>query len=170
MIIKKEKWLPVPGFEKSYEFSTLLRLRNIKTGKIKKSILMKNGYYIYSLWEYNKEHKKYIHDLVLEILLKQNKLPEQQCRHLDGNKLNNDPSNLKLGSSQDDANDRIKHGRIHRGSKQWNSKLNEIQVRIIKHLLKNRKLYQREIAKIFNVNLATINDIKMNKTWRHVII
>jgi predicted XRE-type DNA-binding protein len=153
-----------------YQFSNLLRLKNIKTGKIKKPILMKNGYYIYSLWEHNKEHKKYIHDLVLEILLKQNKLPKQQCRHLDGNKLNNSPLNLKLGSSQEDADDRIKHGKIKRGSKQWKSKLNETQVRIIKHLLKDGKLYQREVAKIFNVNLKTISDIKMNKTWKHVII
>lgn len=172
--MKKETWFDISDFEGIYQFSDSLRLKRLfksnKIKKIKKPILMKNGYYIYSLWKHNKEYKKYIHDLVIEILLKQIKLPGQQCRHLDGNKLNNDPSNLKLGSSQEDANDRIKHNTVIKGSKQWNSKLNELQVRIIKHLLKGGKFFQREIAKIFGVNMKTINDIKRNKTWKHVLI
>lgn len=175
MIKDKEIWFNIPGFEGLYQFSNKLKVKRLlgkhcKKERIIKCYLMKNGYYIFSLWKNNKEYKKYVHDLVLEIIMKQKKLPDQQCRHLDGNKLNNNPKNLKIGTAQEDANDRIRHDTIIKGSKQWRAKLNEKQVRIIKQLIKAKKLYQKDIAKIFGVNKQTINDIKMGKTWKHIII
>jgi len=85
--MEKEIWFDIPVFEELYQFSNLLRLKNIKTGKIKKPILMKNGYYIYSLWEHNKEHKKYIHDLVLAHVLagpkaKHDKWFQKKCKEI----------------------------------------------------------------------------------------
>ncbi len=47
-------------------------------------------------------------------------------------------------------------------------KLTEQQVRIIKWLLKNSDMLQREIGKVFNVTVPTIGRIKRGKTWKHI--
>lgn len=48
------------------------------------------------------------------------------------------------------------------------AKLSEEQVIEIKKLLKNGKISQSEIAKIFNVSKHIISRIKTGKTWKHV--
>ena len=49
------------------------------------------------------------------------------------------------------------------------TKLNIQKVKKIKKLLKERKLLQREIAKIFNVAQCSISRIKIEKGWAEVI-
>lgn len=43
--------------------------------------------------------------------------PNHEIRHLDGDKTNNNISNLAWGTQQDNANDRERHGRTSRGQK-----------------------------------------------------
>ena len=56
------------------------------------------------------------------------------------------------------------------GENGYIAKLNEKQVRIIKWLLGNSDMLQREIAKVFGVKQATISDIKERRTWKHISI
>ena len=56
----------------------------------------------------------------------------------------------------------------HIGENSSKAKLNEKQVRIIKWLLKNSDMSQREIGKIFGVNRTTIGRIKREKIWKHI--
>lgn len=101
----------------------------------------------------------------------------QECRHLDGNKQNNHISNLKWGTHKENMKDRVTHGNFTpiNGSQIKLSKLNEIQVIKIKKLLgsiskhkHNKKYPLKEIAKQYNVSIATISAIKNNKTWKHL--
>ena len=48
------------------------------------------------------------------------------------------------------------------------AKLNKEQVKIIKYLLKNSDLLQREIAEIFGVSRESISGINRGKTWKTV--
>jgi group I intron endonuclease len=50
-----------------------------------------------------------------------------------------------------------------------NSKLVPKQVTEIKKLLKEGKLYKRQIANVFDVNRATITDIAFGRTWVDII-
>ena len=67
---------------------------------------------------------------------------------------------------------RLKIGRASKGrnigEKNDNSKLNNKQVRIIKWLLKNSDMLQREIGEIFSIKQTTVSSIKAEKTWKHI--
>ncbi len=57
------------------------------------------------------------------------------------------------------------------GEKHHMVKLNELQVRIIKSLtedVKNRTIFQVEIAKYFNISKYMISKIMTNKNWTHI--
>lgn len=49
-----------------------------------------------------------------------------------------------------------------------NHKLSEEDIKQIRILLKENKMTQREIAKMYNVHFNTISMIKLGKTWSHI--
>ncbi len=57
-----------------------------------------------------------VHRLVVSAFLPKKPSNKHQVRHLDGNKENNNVSNLAWGTAKDNANDREKHGKTSRGS------------------------------------------------------
>lgn len=57
-----------------------------------------------------------------------------------------------------------------KGRDNGRSKLNDKQVRIIKHLLKRGDMLQKDIAKFFNVNAVVICYINKEITWSHIQI
>ena len=66
----------------------------------------------------NKIKKKYfVHKLVAEKFLPPKPSPNHMLRHLDGNKQNNNVSNLAWGTMKDNTNDRERHGKTSRGYK-----------------------------------------------------
>ena len=76
-----------------------------------------------------------------------------QVRHLDGNKENNKLSNLCYGTALENAKDRRNHLKTARGEKIGTSKLSNIDVEDIR----NSKLSQKELSKIYNVSIANIS-------------
>jgi len=171
----KEIWKDVKGYEGLYRVSDYGRInsipgkRGITIEKILKPKLDKYGYLCISLS--NKGHKTFmIHKLVLEAFIGSKPFPKAVCRHLDGNKLNNNVKNLQWGTCQENSDDMKRHNTQHHpiGILHPMSKLNEKQVRIIKYLLKINYLTQKEIGKIFNVSRSTIGYIKRNKLWSHI--
>jgi hypothetical protein len=90
------------------------------------------------------------------------------------------PKHLFLGTPLTNSIDKVNKGRqskgkIHsiktkekvpRGVDHWNSKLNSKKVNKIKELYLVGNLYQRKLADIFNVSLATINNVINNKSWQ----
>lgn len=86
-------------------------------------------------------------------------------RHLDGNPKNNDLSNLKWGTYQENSNDMIRHNRSLRGSKSPKSVLTNKQVLEIKRLLADGKLRKAHIARQFNVPFSTIYSIYSGQSW-----
>lgn len=70
---------------------------NLKTGKVLTPNIRKNGYYLMTIYEFNKSYKRYLHRILAETFIPnpENKLT---VNHIDGNKLNNDLSNLEWAS------------------------------------------------------------------------
>ncbi|WP_297990311.1 NUMOD4 domain-containing protein [uncultured Anoxybacillus sp.] len=91
-----EVWKPVKGYEGVYSVSNLGRVRRESTGYILKPSVAKNGYLIVTLWYRNKGKSCYIHRILAEAFLP-NPDPKvfRTINHKDGNKLNNDLSNLE---------------------------------------------------------------------------
>lgn len=79
------------------------------------------------------------------------------------------PSHLFLGSPRDNVIDMHKKKRavVLRGEKANGSKLTELKVREIKRDIR-RGLKLTAIAKIFNISLSSIYDIKDERTWKHI--
>lgn len=69
------------------------------------------------------------------------------------------PDHLRIGTHQDNANDRVIDGNSNKGSKHPNSKLTEEQVQTIRTSTKSGK----ELAIEFKVSQATISMIRLGK-------
>ena len=104
------------------------------------------------------------------------------ARHLNDDPIDNRPANLAWGTPSDNSADAIKNGRLLRGA-HWqaahagkilrgervgNARLNEDAVRQI------RKLYAmgeplRAIARTFNVSSFAVTCVAKGQTWKHVL-
>jgi hypothetical protein len=87
--------------------------------------------------------------------------------HIDGNKINNNASNLEWVTSQENHTHAMITGLKAKGNKHGMSKLTEENAYTVKEMLSNR-ISQRKIASFFNVCQATIGDINKGITWRHI--
>lgn len=91
-----------------------------------------------------------------------------EVRHLDGNKLNNNLSNLMYGTVSENQMDRALHGTSNRGERHGMNILPESTVREIR----NKYIYgvygYKRLAKEFNISPSTIQDIIERKTWKHI--
>ena len=88
-----ETFVKVVGFE-NYEVSNLGRVRNIKSGRILKPQLRRDGYLRHCLYENNKQKNLLLHRIVATAFI-DNPEGKPQVNHIDENKLNNDLSNLE---------------------------------------------------------------------------
>lgn len=79
------------------------------------------------------------------------------------------PKHLFLGTHFENMCDMVKKGRTPglKGEKNPTAKLNDIKVIEIRKHLKN-KINQHEIAKMYGVNVSTINRINKNHLWEHI--
>ena len=106
--MENEIWVPVLGYEMIYEVSSFGRIRNIS--KFKNRILnprkTKDGYLYLELSSYYKRATKKVHRIVAESFL--GRVDNKCVNHIDGNKLNNNISNLEWISTRDNC--------IHRSS------------------------------------------------------
>lgn len=114
-----------------------------------------------NLWRSKIRYLKYIHRLVLETFI--GPCPDgMECCHNNGNPLDNKLENLRWDTRSNNQLDSIRHGTYGR------SKLNYLQVRVIRRLLEFKRLTQKEIAEVFKVDKTTISAINQGKSWWHL--
>jgi hypothetical protein len=176
----REVWKPVVGFEGFYEVSNRGRVKSLareiraksRWGKyqffsIRERVLAvtpdKDGYHCVMFSRGGKRSCKKIHRLVLETF-DGPPPPGMQCRHLDGNLLNNTPNNLKWGTSAEDWADRFKHDVHARGDRMRTAKLSNAKARFILR----SSLPHKELAKKFGVHHNLIGKVKRREIWKHV--
>jgi HNH endonuclease len=76
------------------------------------------------------------------------------------------PAHLFLGTPAENARDMRAKGRDRRGEEHGSAKLTRAQVRRIKTMLKEDRMYVSEIAREFGVSETTIRAIRDRRTWR----
>ncbi|ALM64160.1 HNH endonuclease [Lactococcus phage 936 group phage Phi4.2] len=99
-----ETFVKIEGFN-NYEVSNLGKIRNTKSGRIRKPFLQPNGYLGFCLCENNKPKFLYLHRILATAFI-DNPEEKPQVNHIDENKLNNDLSNLEWCS----ARENLTHG------------------------------------------------------------
>ncbi len=121
----------------------------------------------------------HIHKLVL-IAFKTDRRDEGlQCNHIDGNKLNNNACNLEWVTLQENITHAHKNnlvmyrkGKSHpqygkKGELSHHHKLTNTDIFKIRKLVKEGRK-SKEIAKMFEVNYTTIDDIRSGRRWSHI--
>ncbi|MDD2878719.1 MAG: NUMOD4 domain-containing protein [Acidiphilium sp.] len=176
----QEKWLPVKGYEESYEISSHGNVRALartvdfyREGKnigrrlpqrnIRKGVHL--GYFWVFLWKNGKKKNHRIHKMVAEhFLIKDD--PTKMVAHFDGNRKNNRVENLRWATAKENAQDMARHKTSTWGEKSTHAKLKGSDIKQIRELLKHKS--QTDIAKKFSISQSTVSKIKRKETWEHL--
>jgi hypothetical protein len=91
-----------------------------------------------------------------------------ECRHLDGDKSNNELSNLAWGTAKQNADDKRSHGAHPYGERTNVAKVSEADVRQIRTLLNSGDMSQRVIGAMFGISHTEVGRIGHRTRWGHV--
>mgnify|MGYP001594984716 FL=1 len=99
--------------------------------------------------------------------------PQHECRHLDGNSQNNFIGNLEWGTTQENSDDKFKHGNAIIGPKNHATELDELDVLWIRFLYDNRKTFVRrltcrEIGERIEISTQHVCSIGLRKDRKYV--
>ncbi|MCP3684793.1 MAG: hypothetical protein GY861_19160 [bacterium] len=176
ILFSGEVWKDIAGYEGLYQVSNKGRVKRTSTRRwsgqvwydceerIRKPVITKRGYYAVMLYKDNKHKGKNIHTLLLETFVSKRPLG-MQCRHLDGNPLNNNLDNLAWGTVKENMADAICHGTTTWGEKNRHAKLKVEEVLLIRKILKANIVYNMIIAKMFKISKSTVSSIKHKTSW-----
>lgn len=175
--IAPEIWLPIIGYENTYEVSSYGHVRNTKTGKVLKSYYDNDGYKRLQLSYKGGKLKYYVHVLVAKAFIGQPPKIWYEVNHKDGIKDNNNKDNLEWMTSKQNQEHAYKLGikqpsgfavMSHLGSSNGRALLNEKQVIEIKRLHREEGLDYKAIALLFNKQPKTISAILTGQNWSHI--
>jgi hypothetical protein len=170
-----EQWERIPYADKHYEISNYGRIRSfmnksgepriIKLGKIR-------DFYISRFRCLGKLRTFLIHNLVAEMFIPRDSELQDSVIHIDGNKKNNNVSNLKWATKKET----ILHSKAIFNKKKLLSpenydgkKLAATDVIQIKKMLA-RGIKSTIIAQLFAVSAMQISRIKNNSNWQHITV
>lgn len=142
-------------------------IRNIKTGRILKAAINNRGYKYYELQTKEGQKRFYSARLVaIYFVENSNNLPV--VNHKDGNKLNNNFSNLEWVSYKDNSQHAFKTGLGKSGFEHYSSRFCHEDYWEIKELNK-KGLKNFEIARLYNVSETAIRNIVIEASYKHII-
>lgn len=171
-----EMWRPCPGYETSYEVSSLGSVRSIdriagkRRGVVKSKILKpyvnRRGYLEVNLFAQSSSLPKIIHRLVAKAFIENpNSLP--QVNHIDGNKFNNASDNLEWMNNSENQKHAYKLGLqpSRAGENNSKAKITNKDVTLLKELYNSGKNIV-EVSKTMNISLDSIRQIIYGRTWK----
>ena len=164
-----EKWLSVEEFP-AYEVSDSGKIRRAVGGKgavcgreQKWHTCTSNGYANVRLSVGGKTFARSVHKVVSRAFL--GPMRHGLCvRHLDGNKLNNQASNLAYGTPADNSADMVKHGRSLKGEKNHKAKISHVTALSIRDCY-TRGTKVKALALRHGLCQSTVHRIVSGKYW-----
>jgi len=166
--METEQYKIIP-FAPKYAVSNLGNVMNLKTKKILKNRLKKDGY-IDTILINNDSYKSYLLHRLVAICFIDNPFNYKQVNHINGIKTDNNLNNLEWCSHEQNIKHAIKTGLFNKvGENHPRAKLNNNQVKEIKTYL-NKKVKHRILAEQFGVSIQTISEINTGAKWSHITI
>jgi len=121
----------------------------------------------------SKQYTRLVHRLVLETFV--GKCPKgKECRHLDGNPLNNNINNLMWDTHKNNMGDTKQHGTSNKGkhycvgSNHPMVKLSEATVRIIIRKYQSGLFTQKNLVNFYSLSQSHISRIVNKQSWKHL--
>ena len=167
--LQEEIWNPIIGHELYYAVSNHGRVKRIadgegtRAGKILNPSPAGNGYLIVNL----NGKSLCVHQAVL-IAFVGTCLPGMVCRHLDGNKTNNNIRNLAWGTRSENEADKVAHGKSNRGERQGNAKMNASDIVEMWNLRASSRKTFKEIANMYGYQEDTVRHALKGDKWKHL--
>lgn len=174
------RWKHIEGYGDRYKLSdtgvVISCKRKMWNGKVfwesKDRILTpypsKIGYYTYALSKENRTKLVYVHRLVATHFIT-NPEKKLQVNHKDGNKKNNELSNLEWVSCKENIQHAFRTGLTtapdRKGAKNSQARLGEKEVREIR---KRKKDILATIAREYGISISQVWAIQNNKSWKHI--
>ena len=176
-----EVWKPVPHYEGYYEISNTGRLRSVdkevasKAGskQFRKGMditpgIRERGYKCWTFYKNGIGKTIDIHRLVAEAFIP-NPENKPQVNHKDGNKLNNNVSNLEWVTNQENIKHAVQH-KLHDVPSGTANKLSVLTADIVRDARKRRAKGERvsDLAKEYGVCRETLNRAVTGTTYRDI--
>ena len=166
--METEQYKTIP-FAPKYAVSNRGNVMNLKTKKILKNRLKRDGY-IDTILISNDSYKSYLLHRLVAICFIDNPFNYKQVNHINGIKTDNNLNNLEWCSHEQNIKHAIKTGLFNKvGENHPRAKLNNNQVKEIKTYL-NKKVKHRILAEQFGVSIKTISEINTGAKWSHITI
>lgn len=87
-----------------------------------------------------------------------------QARHINGDRTDNHPNNLRWGTRLENSADKIRHGTTARGSRAPSAKLRPWQVQVIRSMI-GAGLKTGQIAALFSIKAYNVRHIRAGRSW-----
>lgn len=185
-----DKWQSLDTYP-MYEVSTSGQIRSVprriigsdekihaSKGKLLKQHIRDDGYLMVKLYERGGRKSKsvYVHRLVLEAFI--GCCPEgMEACHEDGNKTNNNLSNLRWGTPKSNGEDKVRHGtttlglcgrHYNEGENSGNAKLTDGKVLEIRRLFATGGYSIAELSRMFLMSYPATRQVIYRLSWKHI--
>lgn len=171
----KIEWRVVPGWE-MYRVSNTGRVqsrvrrigrgRGLGTAIIEGRVWKERKLYVdsrgYHIVTFGRGVTKSVHRLVLEAFVGECPIG-MECRHIDGNALNNQIDNLTWGTPTENQADQVRHGTRVKGERHPQARLTDEEVAQIRSLYQNSGWSQKEIAGEFQLAQGHVSQLVNRK-------
>lgn len=163
-----ENWKSIKGYEGLYEISDLGRIKSYKRKNVIILVQENNARYDLIYLCKGKTKKRFlIHRLVAEAFIPNNE-NKLEVNHIDGKRKNNCAYNLEWCTRSENAIHSYANGlqKVVFGDESHYHKLTEKQVLEIRSI--GKTMYQKDIAKMYNVDASNISNILSRKIWTSI--
>lgn len=175
----KEDWKPITGLIGAYSISSIGRVRSEERTiegdrgyrrtfpeKLMKPLNNGNGYMSVVFWTGNKQKRVYIHRLVAEHFIA-NPSAKPQVNHLDGDKSNNQISNLAWSTEKENMSHAYSTGLAKSGE---NCKFSVLKKEDVIEIYSTKgKVNAKELASKFGISTGQIWKIRAGIRWKKEI-
>lgn len=169
----EEIWKDIKGYEGIYQVSNLGRVFSVRRKLImkpQKSGKGGLGYYQVPLTVGGKKYLAFLHKLIAEAFIP-NPDNKPHVNHIDGNKKNNELSNLEwctLKENSKHAYDTGLNRCLKKGEEHYKSKLNADIVREIRRLYATGMYSQKKLSEMYKIHQTNVGFIVRMETWKDV--